>query len=69
MRDILNALEYARTQMFRFTSPDFIRARVSEDRVQRLCERLLQGVPAEARVRTRNRAPGAGLSPMSERSS
>jgi hypothetical protein len=43
IRQVLEALEFARREVFRTGSPDFLRARVSEDRVQRLCERLIRG--------------------------
>lgn len=43
IRQVLEALEFARREVFRTGSPDFLRARVGEDRVQRLCERLIRG--------------------------
>jgi hypothetical protein len=43
IRQVLEALEFARREVFRTCSPDFIRARVGEDRVQELCARLLRG--------------------------
>jgi hypothetical protein len=48
IRQVLEALEFARLERMRTGSPDFLRARVGEDRVQRLCQRLLRGESAEA---------------------
>jgi DNA-directed RNA polymerase specialized sigma24 family protein len=43
IREIVDALEFARREVFRTCSPDFLRARVGEDRVQELCQRLIRG--------------------------
>ena len=42
MREVLAALEFARTESMRRGSPDFIRQREIENRVQALCTRLLR---------------------------
>ena len=42
IREIVDALEFARRELMRRGSPDFLRARVGEDRVQELCQRLLR---------------------------
>jgi hypothetical protein len=42
IRQVLEALEFARLERMRTGSPDFLRARVGEDRVQELCRRLLR---------------------------
>jgi hypothetical protein len=43
MRDVLEALDWVRAEMWRFSSPDFIRQRETERRVEKLCARLVQG--------------------------
>jgi hypothetical protein len=43
MREVMNALEWVRREMMRKGSPDFIRERQCEDRVQELVARLLRG--------------------------
>jgi hypothetical protein len=43
MREVLNALEWVRREMMRKGSPDFIRERQCEDRIQRLVAELLRG--------------------------
>ena len=50
IRQVLEALDFARREVFRTGSPDFLRARVGEDRVQRLCDRLIRG-PARPSTR------------------
>jgi hypothetical protein len=40
IREVLDALEWARVERMRTGSPDFVRARVIEESVQRLCERM-----------------------------
>jgi len=40
MREVLNALEWVRGEMWRFNSPDFVRQRQAELRVEQLCARL-----------------------------
>jgi hypothetical protein len=42
IREVLEALEWVRGQMMRRGSPDFIRQRETEGRVQALCGRLLR---------------------------
>ncbi len=41
IREVLEALEWARLERMRTGSPDFVRARVIERQVQRLSERLI----------------------------
>ncbi len=48
MREVLEALEWVRGEMWRFSSPDFIRQRELERRVGDLCARLVQGSPPAA---------------------
>jgi hypothetical protein len=57
IREIVDALDFARGELMRRGSPDFLRARVGEDRVQELCRRLLRGAlpPASARATTKTR--------------
>jgi hypothetical protein len=43
IREVLDALEWARIERMRVGSPDFVRARVIEQSVQRLCERMAKG--------------------------
>jgi hypothetical protein len=43
MREVLNALEWVRREMMRKGSPDFIRERQCEDRIQQLVAELLCG--------------------------
>ena len=42
MRQVLDALDWVRREVWRSASPDFIRQRVAEDRVQQLCAELLR---------------------------
>lgn len=42
IREIVDALDFARRELMRRGSPDFLRARVGEHRVQELCARLLR---------------------------
>jgi hypothetical protein len=42
MREVLEALEWVRPQVFRRGSPDFIRARQAEVRVAEICGELLR---------------------------
>ena len=56
IREIVDALDFARRELMRRGSPDFLRARVGEDRVQELCQRLLQKTPtAQIQRRSGNR--------------
>lgn len=41
IREVLDALDWARLQMMRRGSPDFIRQRLAEAPVRELCARLL----------------------------
>jgi hypothetical protein len=43
MREVLCALEWVRGEMWRFSSPDFIRQREAQRRVEELCARLVRG--------------------------
>lgn len=43
MREVLDALEWVRVQMMHTGSPDFIRQRQAEARVQALCAKLVRG--------------------------
>jgi hypothetical protein len=43
IREVLDALEWARIERMRVGSPDFVRARVIDQSVQRLCERMAKG--------------------------
>ncbi len=43
MREVLEALEWVRGEMWRFGSPDFIRQRDMERKVGELCAKLLRG--------------------------
>jgi hypothetical protein len=43
LRDALAALDWARREMMRQGSPDFLRARFAEQRVQALVAKLLRG--------------------------
>jgi hypothetical protein len=43
MREVLTALEWVRREMMRKGSPDFIRERQCEDRIQELVAELLRG--------------------------
>ena len=43
IREVLEALEFVRKEMMNHDSPDFIRQRQVEDRVQALIARLVQG--------------------------
>ena len=42
LRDALEVLEWVRREMMRHGSPDFLRARFAEERVQRLVAKLLR---------------------------
>lgn len=53
MREVLEALDWVRGEMWRFSSPDFIRQRQTEQRVGKLCARLLQGGEGVARAPSR----------------
>jgi len=44
IREVLEALEWARIERMRTGSPDFVRARVIEEQVQRLCQRMARGI-------------------------
>jgi hypothetical protein len=52
MREVLEALEWVRREMMQHGSPDFIRQRELEGRVQQLAARL---------ARSGSRAPVAGI--------
>ena len=41
IREVLDALEWARLERMRVGSPDFVRARVIEEQAQRLAKRLI----------------------------
>jgi hypothetical protein len=43
MREVLEALEWVRGEMWRFSSPDFIRQRELERKVGALCAKLVRG--------------------------
>ncbi len=43
MREVLDALEWVRPQVFRRGSPDFIRQRQAEARITEICKQLVRG--------------------------
>jgi len=47
IREVLEALEWARVERMRVGSPDFVRARVIEQQVQRLCNEMIHRKDAE----------------------
>lgn len=47
IREILEALEWARIERMRVGSPDFVRARVIEQSLQRLCNTMTHRKDAE----------------------
>ncbi len=53
MREVLEALEWVRGEMWRFGSPDFIRQREMEQKVGELCAKLLRGTKHLAREPSR----------------
>ena len=46
IREVLEALEWARIERMRTGSPDFLRARVIEQSIQALCGRLIRNCRA-----------------------
>jgi hypothetical protein len=61
IREVLEALDWARVERMRVGSPDFVRARVIEESVQRLCERMAKGMAelpnCRCRIERQNRTP------------
>ncbi len=51
MREVLDALEWVRPQVFRRGSPDFIRQRQAEARVTEICRGLLRKAKSSANFR------------------
>ncbi len=49
MREIVDALDWARREVMRRGSPDFIRQRELEKRVHELCRRLMRGTASPRR--------------------
>lgn len=55
IREIVEALDFARRELMRRGSPDFLRARVGEDRVQELCRRLLRQTTSTTQTQRHSR--------------